>query len=127
MIVSSKLRLDIIFSSTYIRSYIPRSRCCLSYRLIKSDNYKIVLFITPKFDFHFTHQLLSTVRRVASPSFLVSPRDYFVCPALSFRNEGNCMKKSARVSEKLVSPGLPGLQVATRLTVIRSLGLVASK
>ena len=28
------------------------------------------------------------------------------------------MKKSARVSEKLVSPGLPGLQVATRLAVI---------
>ena len=26
------------------------------------------------------------------------------------------MKKSARVLEKLVSPGLPGLQVATRLT-----------
>ena len=25
------------------------------------------------------------------------------------------MKKSARVSEKLLSPGLPGLQVATRL------------
>ena len=25
------------------------------------------------------------------------------------------MKKSARVSEKLVSPGLPGLHVATRL------------
>ena len=25
------------------------------------------------------------------------------------------MKKRARVSEKLVSPGLPGLQVATRL------------
>ena len=25
------------------------------------------------------------------------------------------MKKSARVSEKLVSPGLPGLQVAMRL------------
>ena len=33
-----------------------------------------------------------------------------------FRNERNCMKKSARVSEKMVSPGLPGLQVATRLT-----------
>ena len=32
-----------------------------------------------------------------------------------FRNERNWMKKSARVSEKLVSPGLPGLQVATRL------------
>ena len=31
------------------------------------------------------------------------------------RNERNWMKKSARVSEKLVSPGLPGLQVATRL------------
>ena len=28
------------------------------------------------------------------------------------------MKKSARVSEKLVSPGLPGLQVATRLIMI---------
>ena len=27
------------------------------------------------------------------------------------------MKKSARVSEKPMSPGLPGLQVATRLTV----------
>ena len=34
-----------------------------------------------------------------------------------FWNERNWMKKSARVSEKLVSPGLPGLQVATRLTV----------
>ena len=32
-----------------------------------------------------------------------------------FRNERNWMKKSVRVSEKLVSPGLPGLQVATRL------------
>ena len=32
-----------------------------------------------------------------------------------FRNEKYWMKKSARVSEKLVSPGLPGLQVATRL------------
>ena len=31
-----------------------------------------------------------------------------------FRNERNWMKKSARVSEKLVSPGLPSLQVATR-------------
>ena len=28
------------------------------------------------------------------------------------------MKKSARVSEKLVSPGLPGLQVDTRLLVL---------
>ena len=27
------------------------------------------------------------------------------------------MKKSARVSEKLVNPGLPGLQVATRLNI----------
>ena len=33
------------------------------------------------------------------------------------RNEGHWVKKSARVSEKLVSPGLPGLQVATRLIV----------
>ena len=35
-----------------------------------------------------------------------------------YRNERNWMKKSARVSEKLVSPGLPGLQVATRLIMI---------
>ena len=33
------------------------------------------------------------------------------------RNERNWMKKSARVSEQLVSPGLAGLQVATRLPV----------
>ena len=31
------------------------------------------------------------------------------------------MKKSARVSEKLVSPGLPGLQVATRLCPLGTL------
>ena len=31
------------------------------------------------------------------------------------------MKKSARVSEKLVSPGLPGLQVATRLVLARAI------
>ena len=39
------------------------------------------------------------------------------CPTCTFifRNERNRMKKSARVSEKLVSPGLPGLQVAMRL------------
>ena len=32
-----------------------------------------------------------------------------------FQNERNWMRKSARVSEKLVSPDLPGLQVATGL------------
>ena len=36
-----------------------------------------------------------------------------------FRNERNWMRKSARVSEKLVSPGLTGLQVATRLDLKR--------
>ena len=39
-----------------------------------------------------------------------------------FQNERNWIKKSARVSEKLVSPGLPGLQVATRLVVICIVG-----
>ena len=59
-----------------------------------------------------------TSRRVASQFFLVSPRDNFVCPVPSFPeiSERNWMKKSARVSEKLVSPGLLGLQVARRLT-----------
>ena len=38
-----------------------------------------------------------------------------------FRNERNWMKKSARVSEKLVNPGLPGLQAATRLAHSRLL------
>ena len=57
--------------------------------------------------------------RVASQIFLVSPRDHFVCPVPSFfRNERNWMKKSARISEILVSPGLPGLQVATRLPAV---------
>ena len=31
------------------------------------------------------------------------------------------MKKNAKVSEKLVSPGLPGLQVATRLILVDDL------
>ena len=35
-----------------------------------------------------------------------------------FRNEKNWKKESARVSEKLVSPGLSGLQVSTRLTTV---------
>ena len=40
-------------------------------------------------------------------------RDHFVCPVPSFfEMKENWMKKSARVSEKLVSPNL---QVATRL------------
>ena len=34
------------------------------------------------------------------------------------------MKKSASVSEKLLSPGLPGLQVATRLVANRVVGIV---
>ena len=41
---------------------------------------------------------------------------------LHFRNERNWMMNSARVSEKLVGPGLPGLLVATRLEgIIRTL------
>ena len=39
-----------------------------------------------------------------------------------FRNERNWMQKSASVSENLVSPGLPGLQVATRLPRYTALG-----
>ena len=35
-----------------------------------------------------------------------------------FRNERNWMKEKAGVSEKLVSPDLPGLQVVTRLAKI---------
>ena len=55
-------------------------------------------------------------RRVASQFFLVSPRDHFVCPVPSFsemkeiggRTVPGCL-------EKLVSPGLSGLQVAASL------------
>ena len=62
---------------------------------------------------------ITVTRRVASQFLLVSPRDHFVCPVPSFtENERNCMKKSARVSEKLVSPGLPGLQAAMRLVAV---------
>ena len=48
--------------------------------------------------------------RVASQFFLVSPRDHFVSPVPLFSE-----MKEIGVSEKLVSPCLPGLQVATRL------------
>ena len=45
-------------------------------------------------------------------------RDHFCLSCISiFRNERNWIKKSARVSEKLISPGLSGLQVATRLAI----------
>ena len=56
------------------------------------------------------------IRRVASQFFFGKPEGPFClfCTFI-FRNERNWMKKSARVSEKLVSPGSPGLQVATRL------------
>ena len=74
--------------------------------------------------------MIVAVRRVASQFFLVSPRDHFVCPVPSFSEmKENWMKKSgqsARVSEKLVSPGLPGLQVATRLTVMITIFFSAS-
>ena len=73
-----------------------------------------MLFESKKTQIYLTS--LSFNRRVASKSFLVSPRDYFVCPVpIICRNERNWMKKNARVSEKVVSPGLPGLQVATHL------------
>ena len=51
------------------------------------------------------------------PVFSGKPEGPF-CLSCNFilRNERNRrMKKSVRFSEKLVSPGLPGLQVATRL------------
>ena len=54
-------------------------------------------------------------KHVASQSFLVSGGPFCLSSTFIFRNERNWMKKSARVSEKLVSPGLPGSQVATRL------------
>ena len=44
---------------------------------------------------------------------------FFLSCIFIFRNE-NWMKKSARLSEQLVSPGLPGIQVARRLVVMMS-------
>ena len=46
---------------------------------------------------------------------LVRPGTFLSVSSFNFRNERNWMKKSTRVSQKLVSPGLSGLQVATRL------------
>ena len=55
-------------------------------------------------------------RRVTSQFFSGKPEGPFCLSCtFIFPNERNLMKKSARVSEKLVIPGLPGLQVATRL------------
>ena len=69
---------------------------------ISSSSFRLPLFLMISHNEH--------IQMRSQPVFLVSPRDHFV------QNERNWMKKSARVSEKLVSPGLPGLQVATRLT-----------
>ena len=55
----------------------------------------------------------------SQPVFSGKPeRPFCLSCTFIFRNERNWMKKSARDSEKLVSPGLPGLQVATRLAMI---------
>ena len=60
---------------------------------------------------------VTTGKRAASQFFSGKPEGTFCLSCtFIFRNERNLMKKSARVLEKLVSPGLPGLQVATRLT-----------
>ena len=54
----------------------------------------------------------------SQPVFSGKPKGPFCLSyTFIFRNERNWMKKSSRVSEKLVSPGLPGLQLATRLNV----------
>ena len=59
------------------------------------------------------------MRARSQPVFSVKPEGPFCLSCtFIFRNERNWMKKSARVSEKLVSPGLPGLQVATRLICV---------
>ena len=60
---------------------------------------------------HLASQFFSGKPGIISNSFCLS------CTFI-FRNERNWMKKSARVSEKLVSKGLPGLQVATRLNMV---------
>ena len=52
----------------------------------------------------------------SQPVFSGKPEGpFYLSCTFIFRNERNWMKKSSRVSEKLVSTGLPGLQVATRL------------
>ena len=43
---------------------------------------------------------------------------FYLSCSFIFRNERNGMKKSARVSEKFVSPGLHGLLEATDLVVV---------
>ena len=63
------------------------------------------------------HWVSITARRVLSqPVFPGKPEGSFrLSCTFIFRNERNWIKESARVSEKLVSPDLPGLQVAMRL------------
>ena len=57
-------------------------------------------------------------RRVASQFLSGKPEGPFCLSCtFIFQSERNWMKKSDRVSEKLVGPGLPGLQVATRLVL----------
>ena len=56
------------------------------------------------------------VQARSQPNFSGKPEGPFcLSGTFIFRNERIWMNKSARVSEKLVSPSLPGLQVAMRL------------
>ena len=64
-----------------------------------------------------SHIYLAQVR--SQPVFSGKPKGpFYLSRTFIFRNERNRMEKSARASEKLVSPSLPGLQVATRLLFI---------
>ena len=61
----------------------------------------------------------TSVQARSQPVFSGKPEGLFCLSCtFIFRNDRNRMTKSARVSEKLASPGLPGLQVATRLRYI---------
>ena len=75
-----------------------------------------------------TRCLFSTKQARSQPVFSGKPGFTFCLSCtFIFRNERNWMKKSARVSEKLVSLGLPDLLVATRLqSLIKSTRSTAS-
>ena len=86
--------------------------CNVWYKLIV----RAIFFHEDKFNYNNGRQARS------QPVFSGKPEGPFCLSCtFIFQNERNWMKKNDRVPEKLVSPGLPGLQVATRLGETKSL------
>ena len=91
--------------------WLQKGHICQVAKLTGAQCFK--LFVSHSSKQAFPNYILIQAR--SQPDFSAKPGGPFCLSCtFIFRNERN-WKKSARVSENLVSPGLPGLQVAKRL------------